>query len=502
MKYFLIFFVVIFFCSSAVADACEASFSNGEADRPAFLRRASEKLERDLQAIKNSPEESGLKSKGFKFAYYAGVDLAREFNRVRRYLQEIKADPKRTHIPYFADQIKKTITDFENSFRQHNQDKPEFLRERLKILKALKAEVRKRIGDQNVTYDWWATFNLRLVIIASESNVIHGILTARITSPVIREEKGIEIDYNKKLVQVIEEVMGSYPKGKKKLELFQKLQAEFKQLNPEEILFKGIYTSQRLESFLLWLTNSDYYTYRNNALDKVAEEKGLNNIDILKTHEAVQELLSDTNRAPNITITSREALKFISVLESFIQIRENFPEEMMFFTTDELGIMAFNKLEDNSYFIGISGSPLIIDGRKHTALQFFSHDMGGHITRGLQIFTEKILKRISNISSISDREKAELALFMYRHDYSSSSFRELKDYYKQRGFVSTFLPVQLRADTRKAAREMMIGDRDRFFRSNDLSTMLPDSVNMNSRSEVIRYLNESADVFSDILLAL
>ena len=109
-----------------------------------LLRRASRKLEQDLQAIRNSPQERLLREQGFKRSYYAGVDQTREFNAVAEHLRKIKADPKRTHIPYFADQVEKTIADFEQAFRKHNQDNPEFLEERLKILEELKKEARKK----------------------------------------------------------------------------------------------------------------------------------------------------------------------------------------------------------------------------------------------------------------------------------------------------------------------------------------------------------------------
>ena len=402
MKYFLIFFVVIFFCSSAVAGACEASFSNGVIDRQVFLRRASEKLERDLQAIKNSPKEPVLKSKGFKFVYYAGVDLARESNEVARYLRKIKADPKRTHIPYFAGQIGKTIAEFERGFRMHNRDNPEFLQERLKILAALKAEARKRIEDQNVTYDWWATFNLRLVIIASEPNVIRS-----------RSEE------------------------------------------------KSVY----------------------------------NNIDALKTHEEMQKIFSDI-------ISSNEKLRDLTstIIRFFIRTIESFPQEIMFFTTDKLGIMAFNRLENNLYFVGVSGKSKTVDGLEMSVFEYFHHDLQ-HMGAAAEFhFPQKILKRVNNISSISDREKAEVALFMYRHDFRDFDFiQQLKKYYTDVSLSPSELR-QLTADIKKSGQRVMKDLENRFFDPANLQEVLPDSVNVNNREQVERFLNESADVFSDILL--
>ena len=411
MKYFLIFFIAIFFFSSAVTGACEEGFSN-DRGKQALLRRASIKLERDLQAIRSSPQEPLLKEQGFKPEYYAGVDQAREFNRLKEYLHEIKADPKRTHISYFAEQIEKTIADFERDFKKHYQDNPEFLKERLKILEEFKKESQKRIEDQSVTYDWWTHFNLRLAMIASELDFIRSM-------------------------------------------------------------------SKEMGGYII--------------------------MDTLKTHKGVQKLLSD------VVIYFREDIPLSIMVEifgirSFIRTKEKFPQEIMFFVTGKLGIMAFNKLEDKSHFIGVSVSPLTVDGQKMRGFEFSSHDLM-HI-QGTQEWKsevpQKILKRIENISSKSDREKAELALFMYRHENKSRIFsQELKEYYKSTGTNIFWLNLRrIKAGAKKSSREMMdVVSRNRFFDPDDLQMILPDSVNVNDRQEVRMFLIESADVFANILLA-
>ena len=137
-----------------------------------LLRRADKELEKALRGIRKTPEEPSFKAKGFKPEYYRGYDKAREFNAVKEWAEKVKADRYRTHIPYFADQLEKHIADFEKSFRRHNKDKPEFLEKRLKLLEELKQEARQRIKDQNVTYDWWANFNVRMPMIAEEPDII------------------------------------------------------------------------------------------------------------------------------------------------------------------------------------------------------------------------------------------------------------------------------------------------------------------------------------------
>ena len=109
MKYFLIFIISVFYFPSAFARVCEESFSADGIDRRDFLRRADEQLEKALQKIRKSPQEPVLKAQGFKPIYYRGVDQAREFNAVAKYLRDIQTDPEKTHISYFADQVEKTL---------------------------------------------------------------------------------------------------------------------------------------------------------------------------------------------------------------------------------------------------------------------------------------------------------------------------------------------------------------------------------------------------------
>ena len=478
--------------------------------------RAGVKLEQDLQAIRNSPQESVLKEQGFKPTYYRGVDQAREFNKVAKYLRKIKADPKKTHIPYFSDQIDKTIADFEKGFRKEYQNNPEFLTERLKILKALKKEARKRIKDQNVTYDWWADFNLRLAMIGSESDLVktihkklnkHRIYTRFRDNPIERKKAGIEIAYNKRLAEGIREKMNRYEE--KDSRLFQELQKEFEQLNPEDISFNGINTSEELERILSKLGDNNeslFFPTKIDVLDEVVKKEGLYdevlNINTLKTHEGMQEALSLSNieRGHNLGLGY-----YTGSIKQFIRSKENFPEEVMFFSTDELGVMAFNKLEDNSHFVGVSGSPVPADGETMNSFTFFSHDLA-HIASAQLELPRNISERINNISSRSSREKAELALFMSRHENLYTWFStELSRYNKGiNNNLSQSELRQLRIDAREAIKQSLHKSKiteNRFFDPDDFQGMLPDSVNGADREEVRKFLTESLDVFADIVLA-
>ena len=392
-----------------------------------ILKRADEQLEEALQKIRKSPEEPVLKAQGYKPEYYKGVDQAREFNAVSRYLRTIKADPEKTHIPYFADQVEKTLADFEKGFRKHSQGNPELLEEGLKQLEVLKIEARKRVADQNVTYDWWATFNLRLPIMTSEHGFIYSMLRQKFGISIFDSEKDI----------------------KRKKELY---------------AIGTVNTHEKAQEF-----------FSNSNLDKIGN------------------FLSSTKR---------------NAIRSFNRIRNSFPEEIMFFTTDELGIMAFNKLKDNSRFIGVSGSSVPADGTIQSPFEFFTHDLA-HIDIDVELVAaitpQKVSKRISNtFSSQSDREKAELALFMYRHEVGYAFFPiELQKYYttgETAHFFQPLSPKEIKRSTKIAARGMMTTSFDRFFDSNDLQGMLPDSVNANNREEVEKFLMETADIFTDMML--
>ena len=468
MKYFLIFIIAVFYFPSAFALVCKESFSvslmnivNKKMSR--VQRIAGIQLRQVLKEIRETPQEPALKAQGFTPAYYRGVDQTREFNEVAKYLREIKADPKKTHIPYFADQIEKTINDFENSFRNHNQDKPEFLEERLSVLEVLKLEAQRRVEDQNITYDWWADFNLHLTLIIGRPDVIKMLLMMRNRGIVVRENPaervklGIEIAYNKELVQEIEKRIYFYSEVKKESsERFQNLQKAFEQLNPEEIfveesyksyvkkiderMSEKTYTSEYLERILgTLLINSGlrrvgrYYLSVEDeiwgVLKKVQEEQGWYSIDTLKTYEEMQELLSDieSQRKHEREYARNDIVDDIYYL---IRIKERFPEEIMFFTTDEPGVMAFNRLEDNSYFIGVSGSPVKADGRTLDSFQYFSHDISHiHEQKRSKIKDhQNILKRIENISSRLDREKAEIDLFIRRHENVDSNDKMIDSY--------------------------------------------------------------------------
>ena len=496
MKFIKYIFILSLFSpaigfSEESINLCSSSFVSAEI-----------KLEKDLQAIRNSPQEPLLKEQGFKPSYYAGVDQAREVNRLHEYLREIQADLERTHIPYFADQVKKTISDFERGLRKQNVTgdrykikDPKFLEKRLKILDDFKQEARRRVENQDVTYVWWINFNTKLSILASPEALQH-ILASRYTTSAGRVKMGVEIEYNKKLAQAIKKVMDSYPKTEKKSQFFQNLKKRFENLNPEELFSGRIYTSVELEGMLSELISmldkidDKVETLRNRirkAQIEIIKEDDWYNIDVLQIREGIEELISSNGILSPYNAGGRIRLSLTADPDTSL-IFEEFPEKMIFFTTNELGIMAFNKLGNNSYFAGVSGDlEHVADGSRVDSLEYLIHDIDHASTAldtSIENLSEETFERVGNISNKSDREKFELALFIYRHEDGGINNNH----------------------SQSALEEMMINDdhadigfEDRWLDPDYFQRLLPDDVNVTDESEVKSFLRESATVFGGIL---
>ena len=491
IKYIFIFSLfspAIVFSEESV-NLCSSSFVSAEI-----------KLEKDLQAIRNSPQEPLLVKQGFKPSYYAGVDQAREVNRLHEYLREIQADPKRTHIPYFAEQVEKTISDFERGLRAQNitgdpilyqgiilsiKD-PKFLEKRLKILDDFKEEARRRVENQDVTYDWWVKFNTKLSILAS-SEVFPHILVSRYTTSVGRVKMSVEIEYNKKLAQVINKVMNSSSETERQSQDFQNLKKRFENLNPEELFSGGNYTSQELESMLSKLISmldkidgenkvETLFNRIGKAQVEIVKEDDWYDIDVLQIKEGIEELISNGIQSP-LYLFGKEKFE-ISFTHS---LSKEFPEKMLFFTTDELGIMAFNKLGKNSHFAGVFGElENVVDGVRMSSFDYLRHDVA-HAEFSVEL--PKGVFRVNNISNKSDREKFELASFIYRHEGG--------------GFSNDHSQYALKNMMIRGGR--LSGGELRWFDPNDLRWLLPYGVNVTDKSAVQSFLRKSATVFGEIL---
>ena len=333
-----------------------------------------------LNAIRNSREEPRLKKEGFSPSYYASLDQAREFNEVQKYLQEINANSEHTHIPYFANQVEKTLANFEKGFMEQNKNNDRFpdMKKRLQILKAFKEEAKKRVKNRRVTYDWWANFNFRLVILGTDKNIIRNNLKTR-----------------------------EYSEVEEKIERLRTRMEEAGDFNEDGFIDKLYAAQQKKETDIL---------------------------DFLKTHEDMVKALSSVLEDYSIQVGE------------FLSTKAQFPKIVLFFSTDDFGIMAFNRMRHSSYFVGVSGKNMSADGSNLSPLDYFLHDINHAVGSNKEV-SEEVVEKLKSISKPVEREGAELALFMYEHEFGTSmdelpkTMREVVDRFRDSKDLGKFEPM-------------------------------------------------------------
>ena len=379
------------------------------------VQEAKTSLEQDLQAIRRSPQEPLLRQQGFQPSYYAGVDQAREFQRVHVYLLEIQADPMRTHIPYFADQVENIIAEFERGLKKQHGMNKKFLKERLKILEDFKKEAQRRIENQEVTYDWWSNFNLRLALLSTtEDNV----------------------------------------------------------------------------------NNSVYVRPKGSIYEQITAPITVGNF---RTHQDLQE-----------TILGYQQHQFSRNLRSttFLQfqtIKEAFPEKIMFFTTEDLGIIAFNRMGLRSYLVNISGEDQLVDGLILNSFDFFGHDIShaGEEFFPIPVHESKVeeietTKRLDHIVKTSDRQTAELALFLFWHEGG----RRMYEFNRSIAGGEFGGGSQMSIEGRKLLLDKTMREHftDTLVKGSGFSIILPEHLrNEGAREGRQQFWDETMDIFNEHL---
>ena len=123
----------------------------------------------DLHLPFPTNKERELKEQGYKASYIAGIDKVNEWASLRRQLQELRANPYRTHIEYFAHQvpyhiahIRKGLVDYYSA-----SNKLYSLSSQLRGLRQLEKEAKRTVSNKGVTYKWWLEFNFRLANVMS-----------------------------------------------------------------------------------------------------------------------------------------------------------------------------------------------------------------------------------------------------------------------------------------------------------------------------------------------
>ena len=120
----------------------------------------------DLILPPSTNKKIQLEKQGFAPDYTAGIDQMNEWVAVRRQLQELKANPYKTHIKYFEDQVPDHIAHIRKGLKDNYSPSSissgSKLEDQLRRLEILEEEAKKAILDEKVTYKWWLEFNERL----------------------------------------------------------------------------------------------------------------------------------------------------------------------------------------------------------------------------------------------------------------------------------------------------------------------------------------------------
>lgn len=141
----------------------------------------------DLNLPPSTNMEVLLAQQGFSRKFTEAVDLVNEWGIVRRRLQELKANPRATHIKYFADQIPDHIAYIRKGLVEAQSDpdpkhlvKANLVKKQLQALDHLEAKAKKAVSKNRVTYKWWLEFNFRLSrLMSNVSYNRHNILEMR-----------------------------------------------------------------------------------------------------------------------------------------------------------------------------------------------------------------------------------------------------------------------------------------------------------------------------------
>ena len=361
------------------------------------LRSENNQLMRALKRIRTDQETAQLKAQGFRSIYYAGVGQAREFVSVRQYIINIKAKPNTTHIPYFANQVSDHIREIERGIKSQTED----IEKRLMILENFKREAQARIDNQEVTYDWWVIFNMRLSALATPPSVLRQMFKD------VPERNGISLE------------------------------------------------KPRID---------------------------VESIDYLETYEGMKTAIEKRFEYARSDVRN--------YIQSFKSAMNRFPEDIMFFGINDFGYMAFNRMEDGAFFIALSGEKEIFaDGMSFNPFTYALHDVS-HADRsfGDNLMIGQVEEKLRNMPDAKEREIAELAWYVLRHEDGHFDF-----FHADKGGKNS------RKSYQKGARRMMREIRERLMDVNDLQNSLPVDVNHNDPQQVERFIMESADIISDIV---
>ena len=143
-------------------------FSVAESEKPKINRE-------DIKIPIPTREEVVLQQQGFGPAWTKGLDKLNEWAAVRKQLQELRANPRTTHIPYFADQISAHLDFAKKGLGASISQQKEI------GLANLVRTAKRAILEEKVTYEWWLKFNYQISSVLSDPSAF---FSSQTSSPV------------------------------------------------------------------------------------------------------------------------------------------------------------------------------------------------------------------------------------------------------------------------------------------------------------------------------
>ena len=141
----------------------EAIFVSAESNREKIHSRY-------LRLPSPTNKEAQLAEQGYKDSYKLGIDKVDEWVAVRKQLEKMKANPRITHIEYFANQIPAHIAHIRKGLENNYFPRKDWhgsKLEQLSRLEDLEIEAQQVTSEKKVTYEWWLEFNFRLAYLMS-----------------------------------------------------------------------------------------------------------------------------------------------------------------------------------------------------------------------------------------------------------------------------------------------------------------------------------------------
>lgn len=144
------------------------SLSSATPDLNQVFEAFTSNRKRITMAALNLPPRKEQDIPGYSSAYTRGLSEVLEFIEIGKKLRELRVNPLKTHIDYFAIQIEKHIAHIREGIL--DQTDLETQRYHLARLKRLETKALKAKKEKRVTYKWWLDFNIDLSVMISPAN--------------------------------------------------------------------------------------------------------------------------------------------------------------------------------------------------------------------------------------------------------------------------------------------------------------------------------------------